>query len=118
MLKEYVTEAHSILPIDDRKKVRVRAPLADNQFSLVFHDSAKADSFIEGYRAHGFVCIDPSDESKFEAPLSVTMGRPLLVRRRGAAIRPVYAKLEEILSSMPDLAGSTITQRSLPRAGK
>ena len=50
--------------------------------------------------------------------MSVAKGRPLVVRRRGAAIRPVYTKLEEILSGMPELPGFIITQRSLPRSGK
>ena len=62
VMKEFITEALSILPEDDRKKVRIRSSPADNQFSLVFSDAAKADSFIEGYRAHGFVYIDPPDE--------------------------------------------------------
>ena len=43
--------------------------------------------------------------------------RALPARRRGGAIRPVYAKLEELLGLDPDTAESAIIQKSMPRAG-
>jgi hypothetical protein len=116
-MKEFVTEALSIIPPSERSKVRVRSAQADDQFSLVFPDACKADAFIESYRTHGFCFIDPADEDKLEITLQVSKSKPLPMRRRGAVIRPVYAMLETVLASMPTLRSATITQRQAPRKG-
>jgi hypothetical protein len=116
-MKDYIKEALSILSPSERGMVRVRSSQADDQFSLVFPDACKADAFIESYRTYGFCFIDPADDDKIEVTLKVSKSKPLPMRRRGAAIRPVYAMLEEILLTMPTLRSATITQRQAPRKG-
>jgi hypothetical protein len=116
-MKDYIIEALSVIPSAERKLVRTRSSAADDQFSLIFATSEKADSFIDAYRAGGFVFVDPDDENKAETPLKVSKSRPLAQRRRGKAIHPVYAQLELILGAMPSLRSASICQRQAPRGG-
>jgi hypothetical protein len=116
-MKEYITEALSVIPALERGRVRTRSSAADDQFSLVFPSPAQADSFIDAYRAGAFVFIDPADESKEETPLKVSKSKPLAQRRLGKAIHPVYEQLEVIIDAMPTLRGASITQRQAPRNG-
>jgi hypothetical protein len=116
-MKNYVTEALSILSPAERGLVRVRSAQVDDQFSLVFPSALKADAFIESYRTYGFCYIDPADDDKIEVTLKAFKSKPLPMRRRGAAIRPVYVMLEQVLSQMPTLSAATISQRQAPRMG-
>jgi hypothetical protein len=116
-MKEYINEALSVIPSAERKLVRTRSSAADDQFSLIFATSAQADSFIEAYRAGGFVFVDPDDATKAETLLKVSKNRPLAQRRRGKAIHPIYAQLELIIDAMPTLRSASICQRQAPRGG-
>ena len=116
-MKEYITEALSVVPSVERNRVRTRSSAADDQFSLVFPSCALADNFIDAYRAGGFVFVDPADETKAETPLKVSKSRPLAQRRRGKAIHPIYAQLELIIDAMPTLRSASICQRQAPRGG-
>jgi hypothetical protein len=116
-LQEYVTEALSVVEPLIRAQIRVRSSQVDDQFSLVFPDAARADSFLEAFRAYGCCYIDPIDDDKVEVKLIASKSRPLAMRRRGAAIRPVYTVLEDLLSQVPTLRAASISQRQAPRQG-
>ena len=114
VLKGYADEALELLPTEERKAVRVRVSPADFQFSLVFPTSHAASTFVDAYRASNFVY---TDADKVETPLTCRTGKPIALRRRGGAIRPVYSELEDVLRDMPTMKNAEISQSSKPRSG-
>ena len=113
VLKEYCAEVLGCIPAAARDQVKPRICPVDDQFSLAFPDGTAAKKFIEAFSDREFFYQSPSKE---ESALKVVMGKPLAVRRRGAAIRPVCEALRAILDKKR-LVGTDITQTSYPRAG-
>ena len=115
VLQDTLNELLLFVPEAERKAVRTRVAPADSQFTMIFPTAAKADSFIERFRAEDFYYEDP--DSKLQTILLAVNGKPLAVRRRGTAVYPVYAKVEELLHAKEYYRGATIVQNKLPRSG-
>jgi hypothetical protein len=113
VLQEFADEVIQYIPSADRPTLKTRIPVADTQFTLIFTTNEKAKSFIEAFKAAGIYYED--DEDKSQSPLTASLGKPLAIRRRGAAIRPVYAKLEELIPSIA--VNATIVQKNQVKNG-
>ena len=115
VLQDYATEALSLLPDAQRRSVKTRLSLADNKFSLVFCNPTAAADFVATYMAKDVHYEDPDDNTL--SPLIARTGRPLAIRRRGAATHPLYEKLRVVLDSSPATRDMVIVQKSYPKNG-
>jgi hypothetical protein len=115
VLRETFEELLLFVPSSDRREVHSRINPVDKQIILVFPTSAKADSFLETFRAKGFVFVDQDSDDDFK--LSAKKGRPLAVRRRGGAIHPVYAATATIISSKTAFKDAKLVPNPRMKAG-
>jgi hypothetical protein len=115
VLQDYATEALSLLPEERRRSVKTRLSPADNKFSFVFGSAADAAEFVAIFSSKDVYYEDPDDQTR--TPLRARQGRPLALRRRGAATHPIYGKLREIMDKDASTASMAIVQQSYPKNG-
>jgi hypothetical protein len=115
VLRETYTELLLFVPADDRREVHARINPVDKQIILVFPSSAKADSFLETFRAKEFVYIDQDTEIDYK--LSAKKGRPLAIRRRGGATHPVFAAAADIVKAKAAFRNASLVPNPRMKAG-
>jgi hypothetical protein len=115
VLKITFEELLLFVPLDDRCEVHPRISPIDKKIIMVFPSSAKADSFLETFRAKEFVYID--QETNEDYKLSAKKGRPLEVRRRGGATHPIYAEAAAIIKRKGHFRNAELIPNPVMKAG-
>lgn len=115
VLEETLAELIGLMPLHEQSKVRHRIGMVDNKIILIFPTTEGAEGFLDKFRSEAFVYIDK--DSQAQSTLVANQGRPLAVRRRGAATHPVYSAAEKVLLRNSALIGAKLTQKPSMRAG-
>jgi hypothetical protein len=115
VLRETFKELLLFVPEGDRHEVHNRINPIDKQIILVFPSSAKADSFLDTFRAKEFVYID--QDTEVDHKLSAKKGRPLAVRRRGGATHPVFAAAAVIVKAKAAFRTAELVPNPRMKAG-
>jgi hypothetical protein len=115
VLKDTFTDLLLFVPAADRSEIHSRINPVDKQIVMVFPSAAKADGFLDTFRAKEPVYTDRDNGREFK--LSAKKGRPLAVRRRGGATHPVYAAAYDIIKGKDGFRDATLVPNPRMRAG-
>jgi hypothetical protein len=115
VLRDTFKELLLLVPLGDRPEVHNRINPIDKQIILVFPSSAKADGFLDRFRAEGPVYTDQDAEEVYK--LSAKKGRPLAVRRRGGATHPVFAAAAGIVKAKAAFRNAELVVNPRMKAG-
>ncbi len=115
VLKDTFTDLLLFVPAADRSEIHSRINPVDKQIVMVFPSAAKADGFLDTFRAKEPVYTDRDNGREFK--LSAKKGRPLAVRRRGGATHPVYAAAADIIKKKDGFQNATLVPNPRMKAG-
>jgi hypothetical protein len=115
VLKDTFTDLLLFVPAGDRSEIHSRINPVDKQIVMVFPSAAKADGFLDTFKAKEPVYSDRDSGRDYK--LSAKKGRPLAVRRRGGATHPVYAAAADIIKKKDGFQNATLVPNPRMKAG-